>query len=396
MGKLATASTLIAAELLICGIAMPQAQSTPAWTVGPYQPRSGGQIPPCGEPQIKINDGLPVYPPGEFPIKLPAISPHGVHNDLPLPGRYEAPQPFGMLPNGRKWVSSASVTTALDGSIWVLDRPTDKTVNPVVQLDTEGHVIKEFGAGVIVSGHKMSHDKEGNLWVADLGGSQVLKLSQDGRVLMTIGKKGVPGLGPDELFEPTSVAVADNGDIFVAEGHSFGSPANTNRIKKFDKSGHFIKTWGRKGVGAGEFDVIHQVVFDSRGRLLAADRNNSRIQLFDTDGKLIDIWYQFGRPSAIYIDPRTDTMYVGDSESRDGYTNTGQYFFYPTGYGYNPGVQRGIRIGSARDGKVKSFIPDPCPYPYAGGGSFDEGVTLDFKGNVYAASSSAIVKISKK
>jgi DNA-binding beta-propeller fold protein YncE len=395
MGKLGTESRLIAAGLLICGAAMVQAQSMPAWTVGPYQSRSGGQMPPCGQPQIKINDGLPVYPPGEFPIKLPAVSPHGVHNDLPDP--YQAPQHFGKLPNGRQWVSSASVTTAPDGSIWVLDRPTDKKVNPIVHLDTEGNVIKEFGADVIVTGHKMSHDKEGNLWVADLGGSQVLKLSQDGKVLMTIGKKGVPGLGADELFEPTSVAVADSGDIFVAEGHTLGGPATTNRIAKFDKSGHFIKAWGRKGVGPGEFDVIHQVVFDSKGRLFVADRNNSRVQIFDKDGKLIDIWYQFGRPSGIYIDPRTDTMYVGDSESRDGYTNTGQYFFYPTGYGYDPGVQRGIRVGSARDGKVKYFIPDPCPYPYPGGGSFVEGLTSDFNGNVYAADLfAAIWKVSKK
>src|SRR5580700_1395658 len=118
MEKLGSKSRLIAAGILICGAAIVQAQSTPAWTVGPYQSRSGGQIPPCGQPQIKIDDGLPVYPPGEFPIKLPAVSPHGVHNDLPDP--YQAPQHFGKLPNGRQWVSSASVTTAPDGSIWVL------------------------------------------------------------------------------------------------------------------------------------------------------------------------------------------------------------------------------------------------------------------------------------
>ena len=48
-------------------------------------------------------------------------------------------------------------------------------------------------------------------------------------------------------------------------------------------------------------------------------------------------------------------MYVADSESRNG----------EPGYGYNPGCRRGIRIGSAKDGSVKYFVPDAAPYPAA-------------------------------
>jgi hypothetical protein len=55
------------------------------------------------------------------------------------------------------------------------------------------------------------------------------------------------------------------------------------------------------------------------------------------------------------------------------------------GYGMNIGARRGIRIGSARDGSVKAFIPDPCPYPYPGASSLAEGVTVDAEGNVYGA-----------
>ena len=86
----------------------------------------------------------------------------------------------------------------------------------------------------------------------------------------------------------------------------------------------------------------------------------------------------------MYID-KNDVIYVADSESRDGRTNTGQFALPQTGYAYNLGAKRGIRIGSAKDGSVKYLIPDPCPYPYAGGSSLAEGVTADFDGNVYGA-----------
>jgi hypothetical protein len=87
----------------------------------------------------------------------------------------------------------------------------------------------------------------------------------------------------------------------------------------------------------------------------------------------------------MYIDKKTDTLYVADSESRDGRTNTGRNALAQSGYGFNPGIRRGIRIGSARDGSVKYFIPDPCPYPYGSGSTLAEGVAVDSQGNVYGA-----------
>jgi DNA-binding beta-propeller fold protein YncE len=203
---------------------------------------------------------------------------------------------------------------------------------------------------------------------------------------MTLGKKGVVGAGLDEFDAPTDVAIAPNGDIFVGDGHTGGGTAVGNaRIVKFNKDGKFIKTWGKKGMGPGEFDVIHTLAFDSRGRLFVGDRQNNRIQIFDQDGKFIAQWFQFGRPSGMYIDQKTDTIYVADSESRDARTNIGVLGLPQTGYAFNPGAQRGIRIGSARDGSVRSFIPEPCPYPYPSGSSMAEGVTTDAQGNVYGA-----------
>jgi sugar lactone lactonase YvrE len=353
----------------------------------------------CGVPAAPSRGGRgpqPVFPPDQYPVRLPAVSLLGARNDLPNP--YQPGADWGQLPAGRKWGSTASITTAPDGTIWVIDRcgnsgaggttcgGASASVSPIFQFDTSGKLLKNFGAGMFVSPHKLTVDKDGNLWVADNGSHQIFKLSQDGRILLTLGKKGVAGAGVDEFDAPTEVAVAPNGDIFVGDGHTGGGTGTGNaRIVKFDKNGTFIKTWGRKGMGAGEFDVVHTLVFDSRGRLFVGDRQNNRIQIFDQDGKFVSQWFQFGRPSGMYIDKRTDTLYVADSESRDGRTNTGQFALAQTGYGYNPGIRRGIRIGSAKDGSVKYFVPDPCPYPYAGGSSLAEGVTVDAEGNLYGA-----------
>jgi uncharacterized protein YjiK len=162
------------------------------------------------------------------------------------------------------------------------------------------------------------------------------------------------------------VVTARNGDIFVADGHG----GNTNaRVVKFAKDGTFIKTWGKKGSGPGEFDIPHTIAPDSRGRLFVGDRQNNRIQIFDQDGNFIDQWRQFSRPSGVYIDAK-DNIYVTDSESESVSKN-------------HDGWKRGIRVGSARDGSVSAFIPDPVEKSNTT--SAAEGVAADAAGNIYGA-----------
>jgi sugar lactone lactonase YvrE len=278
---------------------------------------------------------------------------------------------FFQLPEGRKIGSTAGIEIDRDGSsVWVFERCGAATCEgsnlaPLLKFDSSGKVVKSLGAGMFLYPHGIYVDREGNIWVTDGRGNngkgqQVFKLSPDGRVLLTLGTAGVAGETSDTFNQPSDIAVGTNGDIFVADGHGGNSNA---RIVKFTKDGKFIKTWGKKGPGPGEFDTPHNLAFDSRGRLFVADRGNSRIQIFDQNGKFLEEWKQFGRPSGIYID-KNDMLYAADSESDEK---------------RNPGWKRGIRIGSAKDGKVEAFIVDPDP-----NGS-QEGVAADAKGNVYGS-----------
>ena len=162
--------------------------------------------------------------------------------------------------------------------------------------------------------------------------------------------------------------VAPDGSIFVVEGHS-SAPGSTARVLKFSKGGKLIKTWGTFGHGPDDLDQPHALAMDSRGRLFVGDRGNNRIKIFDQNGRLLDSWYQFSRPSGIYIDAH-DTIYVADSES-------GSVAKERTGW------TRGIRVGSARDGSVTAFIPDPAASPPST--SAAEGVAADARGVIYGA-----------
>jgi DNA-binding beta-propeller fold protein YncE len=306
------------------------------------------------------------------------------------PGRAQmtAPNPYravdgvwGKLPAGRTWGATSGVWTAADGIVWVAERCGANTcigsaLDPVLAFDRSGQLKRSFGAGLIAWPHGLYVDPQGNVWVTDaLGFGQqpagighiIVKFSPTGQVLMTLGKKGVAGRGPDTFRKPSAIlATPDGSHLFVADGHDADG---NNRIVKLTAQGQFVKEWGTTGGDAGQFRDPHALAMDSQGRLFVADRANSRIQIFDQEGKHLATWTQFGRPSGIFIDPN-DVLYATDSESNAR---------------RNPGWKRGIYIGSAKTGWVTAFIPDPEPDQDNSATSGAEGVAVDDHGDVYAA-----------
>ncbi len=300
-----------------------------------------------------------------------------------------APNPYttvdgvwGKLGGDRTWGATSAVFPAQDGSgnIWVAERCGQnlcagrEDVEPILLFDSDGNLLKSFGAGLFVWPHGIFVDPENNVWVTDARGGegighQIHKFSEDGELLMSLGVAGVGGEGETIFNAPSDVLVAPDGSIFVADGHGSGG---NNRIVKLAADGTFIKAWGKTGQAAGEFRDPHALAMDSQGRLYVGDRGNARIQIFDQEGEYIATWTQFGRPSGLFIDAN-EMLYSADSESN-------------ATWGNNPGWKRGIRIGSIKDGGfVSAFIPDPVEDADNAGTTGAEGVAVDAMGNVYGA-----------
>lgn len=298
---------------------------------------------------------------------------------------YHAVHGWEKMPNGWKLGVPSGIFPDPDGRhIWMLSRCgenhcANSDQDAIFKFDLDGNVVKSLGARLFSFPHGFFLDQEGFLWVTEGApagdrreveglkrglGHQVFKLDQNGEVVMTLGEAGVSGYGPKHFNGPAGVLVAPNGEIWVTDGHRGGN----NRIVKFSSDGQFLLEVGggveAKSGDPGKFNDPHDIAMDSQGRIIVADRGNNRIQIFDQEGNLLAVWTQFGRPSTVFVDNK-GIIYAGDGMSNDQ---------------WNPGWERGIRMGDVETGWVMAFIPDS----EAPTGTGVEFLGVDFQGNIYA------------
>lgn len=290
-----------------------------------------------------------------------------MHGQQKLPvAPYEEAKGWGPEAPGKFEWEPGGVEVDRQGRVYVLRRSDPS----VWVLDPSGKVLRSFGEGLVVWAHGLHVDRGGNIWVTDcaLGpperfqdqmlkpnastraagrGHQVYKFSPEGKLLMTLGKAGQPGMSTDQFNCPTDVVTAADGSIFIGDGHNRPESPNA-RILKFAQDGRFIKEWGRKGAGPGEFGTPHTLAMDSQGRVFVSDHVNHRIQVFDQEGRYLDEYTQFGAPNAIAVSAN-DVLAVSDGD-----TGT-------------------LIIGDARTGKATGMIPDVVSEP----------VAVDGNGNIY-------------
>jgi DNA-binding beta-propeller fold protein YncE len=175
--------------------------------------------------------------------------------------------------------------------------------------------MRSYGGSLFTRAHGLRVDPAGNLWATDVGAHVVYKLDRQGKVLLTLGTKGEAGEWNEstvshKLNQPTDIAIAPNGDVFISEGHTPGA-AGDARVLKFDKNGRYLTQWGGKGSDPGKFQVAHGLVLDRRGQLWVMDRENQRIQVFTQKGAFVREMKYAGLPCSTAFGARHAYMANG-------------------------------------------------------------------------------------
>src|ERR1700676_4782543 len=211
---------------------------------------------------------------------------------------------YPTLPPGMYFGEVSGVAVNSKGHVFVFTRSNTAggpayapAAGQLFEFGPKGEYIREIGKGLYAwsEAHTVRIDKDDNIWAIDKGSDMVIKFNQVGRVVWVFGRRqesaddakplghpDPPLPAIDGLFrQPTDVTWDSEGNIYITDGYV------NARVAKYDKNGAWVKSWGDKGTGPGQFRIPHAIVADRNNNLYVGDRTNRRIQVFDTDGKFL-------------------------------------------------------------------------------------------------------------
>jgi streptogramin lyase len=127
----------------------------------------------------------------------------------------------------------------------------------------------------------IAFDREGNIYVADTGNFRIQKFGPDRAFLRQWGSKGT---GDGQFMDVLSVAIGPDGNVYAAD-------ENRNDVQRFDPDGHFLNTIGEKGAGEGQMIDTEAVAIDASNTVWVADfASPGGIERFTPDGKALGTW----------------------------------------------------------------------------------------------------------
>jgi hypothetical protein len=208
---------------------------------------------------------------------------------------------YPTLPDGMNFGEVPGVAVNARGHVFVFSRSNSATgpafgaaAAQLFEFDQNGTFVREIGKGLYAwsEAHSVRIDRNDHIWAIDKGSNMVVRFNPEGRVVWVFGRKEEaadgaeplehpdPPLPPvDGMFrQPTDVAWDSQGNTYVTDGYI------NSRVAKYDKNGDWVKSWGTKGSGPGQFDIPHSIAIDREDNVYVGDRTNHRIQVFDTDG----------------------------------------------------------------------------------------------------------------
>ena len=214
---------------------------------------------------------------------------------------YKLDGDWPLLPPGWNLGEAPGIAVDAKGHVYILHRGP----NSIMEFTPDGRLVRSWGDELFIRAHAIRVDPEGNLWTVDNDTHQVLKMDPSGRIRMVIGRRGQSGETEENFNRPTDIAFAANGDFYIADGYV------NSRVVQFSKNGEFIRAWGTKGDGRGQFNLPHGIAVDNQGRVYVGDRDNYRLQVFSAEGKFLTEWKHVGSPWGLQILP-DQTMFIVD------------------------------------------------------------------------------------
>jgi peptidylamidoglycolate lyase len=217
------------------------------------------------------------------------------------------------------------------GRKWPDEGPLDTTAIPkstVIVFDARsGRLLSKWPNNILALPHSITIDDHDNVWITDVAWHQVFKFTRDGKLLMTLGQRGVAGDDATHFNRPSDVAVSRDGVFYVSDGYG------NNRIMKFGADGALMKTWGTKGASSGQLDLPHGLAVSDAGKVYVVDRSNARIQIFNSEGAYVTQWRDSALASAQAIKVAKDGhVFVANAGEAGPVDRTGVVVLDSTGH----------------------------------------------------------------
>src|SRR5205809_1335832 len=230
----------------------------------------------------------------------------------PLSAQQSAPEmsfdsvpDFFKLPEGMNFGEVPGVAVNSTGHIFVFTRSNSAsgpafgpTAAQLLEFGPKGEFIREIGKQNYgwSFAHTVRIDKDDNSWAVDKGSDMIIRFNPAGRVVWVFGRRkessddktrawahvDPPLPHVDGLFrQPTDVAWDSDGNTYITDGYI------NSRVAKYDRNGDWVKSWGSKGTGQGQFNTPHSIAVDRNNNIYVGDRGNHRVQVFDTEGRFL-------------------------------------------------------------------------------------------------------------
>lgn len=241
--------------------------------------------------------------------------------------KYEAIHDWGTLPSRIKWGNTHNVVEDGEGHIHVHHTVHAASVSgdTVVVFDRAGKFVRSWGQEFRGVAHGMWLRKEGRdeflyltvnaanarMQPAPAVSSAVVKATLKGEIVYRIqGPPDIPQY-KDVPYNPTNIAIAPNGDLYVADGYG------SYYINHYDSKGTYVNTFGGRGSDPGLMKEPHGIWIDTREavpNVTVADRRNNRLQRFTLAGRHIDFVDGFRLPC--HFHERRGVVVIPDLQGR--------------------------------------------------------------------------------